>query len=155
MYISSDPIGLEGNNPTLYGYVQDVNTWIDPWGLYTFYVLKQNGTIVYYGITDRDIEIRLQEHASDGRVFNSVSYLDDLADRVSARDLEGSALHNARGDWNLTNATRLDGGFYHSYDPDNLKEGRTYYTNSEISEKMKKAKSGAVDSKGKFKGCKG
>lgn len=33
MYISSDPIGLAGNNPTLYGYVQDVNTWIDVWGL--------------------------------------------------------------------------------------------------------------------------
>ncbi|MCO5808640.1 Bacteriodales T6SS Rhs protein [Phocaeicola vulgatus] len=33
MYISSDPIGLAGNNPTLYGYVQDVNTWMDPWGL--------------------------------------------------------------------------------------------------------------------------
>ena len=33
MYISSDPIGLAGNNPTLYGYVQDVNTLLDPWGL--------------------------------------------------------------------------------------------------------------------------
>ena len=33
MYISSDPIGLVGNNPTLYGYVQDVNTWLDPFGL--------------------------------------------------------------------------------------------------------------------------
>ncbi len=34
IYISSDPIGLAGNNPTLYAYVQDVNVWIDPWGLY-------------------------------------------------------------------------------------------------------------------------
>jgi len=34
MYISSDPIGLAGNNPTLYGYVEDVNTWLDIWGLY-------------------------------------------------------------------------------------------------------------------------
>ena len=33
MYISSDPIGLAGNNPTLYGYVQDVNMWLDLWGL--------------------------------------------------------------------------------------------------------------------------
>ena len=33
MYISSDPIGLAGNNPTLYGYVQDVNIWLDVWGL--------------------------------------------------------------------------------------------------------------------------
>ncbi len=33
MYISSDPIGLAGNNPTLYGYVQDVNIWLDKLGL--------------------------------------------------------------------------------------------------------------------------
>lgn len=33
MYISSDPIGLSGNNPTLYGYVYDSNTEIDPFGL--------------------------------------------------------------------------------------------------------------------------
>lgn len=32
-YISKDPIGLEGNNPTLYGYVKDVNTWLDRLGL--------------------------------------------------------------------------------------------------------------------------
>ena len=32
-YISQDPIGLAGNNPTLYGYVKDVNSWIDEFGL--------------------------------------------------------------------------------------------------------------------------
>ena len=32
-YISQDPIGLAGNNPTLYGYVFDSNTEIDPLGL--------------------------------------------------------------------------------------------------------------------------
>jgi RHS repeat-associated protein len=32
-YISEDPIGLHGNNPTLYGYVKDSNNWIDPLGL--------------------------------------------------------------------------------------------------------------------------
>ena len=32
-YISQDPIGLAGGNPTLYGYVGDVNCWIDPFGL--------------------------------------------------------------------------------------------------------------------------
>ena len=42
MYISSDPIGLAGNNPTLYGYVQDINVWIDVLGLYV--VLGQVGT---------------------------------------------------------------------------------------------------------------
>ncbi|MGF7109824.1 RHS repeat-associated core domain-containing protein [Treponema pedis] len=32
-YISQDPIGLAGNNPTLYGYVKDPNTWVDVFGL--------------------------------------------------------------------------------------------------------------------------
>jgi RHS repeat-associated protein len=32
-YLSQDPIGLAGNNPTLYSYVKDVNTWIDIFGL--------------------------------------------------------------------------------------------------------------------------
>ena len=32
-YISQDPIGLVGNNPTLYGYVSDTNNRIDLLGL--------------------------------------------------------------------------------------------------------------------------
>jgi uncharacterized protein RhaS with RHS repeats len=33
MYLSQDPIGLAGNNPTLYGYVEDVNSRVDVFGL--------------------------------------------------------------------------------------------------------------------------
>jgi RHS repeat-associated protein len=33
MYLSQDPIGLAGNNPTLYGYVKDTNSWVDVFGL--------------------------------------------------------------------------------------------------------------------------
>jgi RHS repeat-associated protein len=33
IYISKDPIGLKGNNPTMYGYVKDVNSWVDVLGL--------------------------------------------------------------------------------------------------------------------------
>jgi RHS repeat-associated protein len=32
-YITQDPIGLAGNNPTLYAYVRDPNTWVDIFGL--------------------------------------------------------------------------------------------------------------------------
>ena len=32
-YISQDPIRLAGNNPTLYGYVGDLNKYVDVWGL--------------------------------------------------------------------------------------------------------------------------
>ncbi|MDQ7738070.1 hypothetical protein HUK48_12070 [Prevotella corporis] len=36
-YISQDPIGLAGGNPTLYGYVFDPNIQIDPFGLDILY----------------------------------------------------------------------------------------------------------------------
>ena len=32
-YLSQDPIGLAGNNPTLYAYVSEPNMWLDPFGL--------------------------------------------------------------------------------------------------------------------------
>ena len=32
-YISQDPIGLEGNNPNIYAYVEDSNWWLDIFGL--------------------------------------------------------------------------------------------------------------------------
>ena len=46
-YISQDPIRLAGNNPTLYGYVLDVNTELDTIGLFVsinfFSELKPSG----------------------------------------------------------------------------------------------------------------
>jgi RHS repeat-associated protein len=33
IYISQDPIRLEGNNPTIYAYVHDPNSWADVFGL--------------------------------------------------------------------------------------------------------------------------
>jgi len=38
-YTQIDPIGLSGNNPTLYGYVKDTNKWTDPLGLIIVYRL--------------------------------------------------------------------------------------------------------------------
>jgi RHS repeat-associated protein len=42
-YLSQDPIGLAGNNPTLYGYVHDTNSWIDVFGLYNNYPRQSGG----------------------------------------------------------------------------------------------------------------
>jgi hypothetical protein len=42
-YISQDPIGLAGNNPTLYGYVNDTNSWVDIFGLYNNYPRQSGG----------------------------------------------------------------------------------------------------------------
>jgi RHS repeat-associated protein len=58
-YLSQDPIGLAGGNPTLYGYVGDVNTWVDVFGLTKYIVyqapeLDSNGNLtgkIYTGRT--------------------------------------------------------------------------------------------------------
>ncbi|MDR0682094.1 MAG: RHS repeat-associated core domain-containing protein, partial [Dysgonamonadaceae bacterium] len=65
MYLSKDPIGLAGNNPTLYAYVYDSNKEIDPWGLsggtltifadthdfvgHAFIGVTENGNTTYIG----------------------------------------------------------------------------------------------------------
>ena len=48
-YLSQDPIGLAGGNPTLYGYVEDPNTWIDVFGLEC-----KNKKTSYNGASRRD-----------------------------------------------------------------------------------------------------
>lgn len=71
MYISSDPIGLAGNNPTLYGYVNNVTIWLDPLGTkgYSVYALYEKGASnpYYIGITKQDIDIRMEQHMKTGR----------------------------------------------------------------------------------------
>nr|WP_281639008.1 RHS repeat-associated core domain-containing protein [Capnocytophaga sputigena] len=44
-YISQDPIGLAGGNPTLYGYVKDSNWWVDRFGLHEAIAIL-NGNVV-------------------------------------------------------------------------------------------------------------
>ncbi len=44
-YISQDPIRLAGKNPTLYGYVEDCNEYVDLFGL-NFNGIPQNPGIV-------------------------------------------------------------------------------------------------------------
>ncbi|MFK8273035.1 RHS repeat-associated core domain-containing protein [Capnocytophaga canimorsus] len=44
-YISQDPIRLAGGNPTIYGYVEDPNVWIDVFGLNEINDLGQIGEI--------------------------------------------------------------------------------------------------------------
>ena len=59
-YLSQDPIGLAGNNPTLYGYVRDINTWIDIVGLNVFnsivWTAPSSGTGNTYRVYQQDID---------------------------------------------------------------------------------------------------
>ena len=134
-------IGLAGNNPTLYGYVGDCNKWFDLFGLDYFYQLIKHDKVVYNGITKNPVKDRIADHIGV-KDFTEFRYV-QVKDRIASRNLEGSALHNADGK-GLQNAHRKDGQYYHSYDPDDLAAGRTYYTQAEIDEIMKKAETGEI-----------
>ena len=49
-YISQDPIGLAGNNPTMYGYVFDSNTEVDPLGLNNVKTGAGRTHVTYQGV---------------------------------------------------------------------------------------------------------
>lgn len=155
VYISQDPIRLLSKNPNIYAYVRDINIWVDPFGLDTFYQLYNNsGELVYEGITERNVQDRLKEHASDGKDFSSVRYVDDLDNRVESRNMEGSSLYHNKDNKSQLNKRRKDGGFYHSYDPENVKPGREFLSEAEIEAKMAKGKTADVDAKGKMSNIK-
>ena len=142
-YISQDPIGITESNPTLYGYVYNSNMYIDIWGLDYFYQLIKNNRVVYYGITKNPIQYRIADHVRDAdKDFTHFKYI-EVENRIASRDLEGSALHNANGE-GLINKRRNDGQYYHSYNPNHLAPGRTYYTQAEIELKMRNAKTGEI-----------
>ncbi|MGM5629394.1 RHS repeat-associated core domain-containing protein [Apibacter raozihei] len=46
LYLSKDPIGLAGNNPNLYAYVDDSNVEMDPFGLSLINGIPQNPGVV-------------------------------------------------------------------------------------------------------------
>ena len=160
MFISRDPIELLGGF-NVFAYAPNPVMWIDPWGLkHTYYQLKDaNGKVVYHGITDRPVQERFIEHARDGKQFTQVSYIENLNSRAKVRNLEGSALYHeyfTDGNKSLLNAQRkATEGYYHSYDPDNIKEGRAFLTQSEIDNAMKNATHANVDKKGKISPCTG
>ena len=58
-----------------------------------------------------------------------------------------SLYHNKQNESQL-NKRRNDGGFYHSYDPNNVKDGRTFISKDDIELKMSQGKTAEVDSKG-------
>lgn len=143
-YISQDPIRLASKESNFYAYVRNINRYIDPLGLDYFYQLIKDNEVVYNGITKNPIKDRIGDHMRDpNKDFSEFRYV-EVDDRIASRDLEGSALHNADGT-GLQNKTRKDGQYYHSYDPDNLAKGRTYYTPEEIDAKMKNAETGKIE----------
>ena len=150
-YISQDPVRLVGRMPNLYSYVYNSNKYVDVFGLYFYYQLKDtSGNVIYHGITDQDIGERMKQHASGNssqgiqpKTFDQVSYL-EVDDRAAARNLEGSALYHEwdNGNQSLLNSRRNPSpnpGYYHSYNPDNIADGRKFLKQSEIDSQMQNA----------------
>lgn len=90
MYISSDPIGLAGNNPTLYGYVEDVNAWLDVLGLTGIIYLRTdpytNKKYVGKSKSPEAFERRKSKHNTQLR--NSMSRKGDVTVRYDFEILE-------------------------------------------------------------------
>jgi RHS repeat-associated protein len=93
-YLSQDPIGLAGNNPTLYGYVHDVNFLIDPFGLLLnpIYTRGTNGEILTgkVTITQADIGTGTATNASSRARARSLGNTTDDAGHIFGRNLGGS-----------------------------------------------------------------
>ena len=68
--------------------------------------------------------------------------------------MEGSSLFHNRKNKSQLNTRRKDKGFYHSYDPDNVKKGRTFLSKADIEAKMQTGKTADVDAKGKMSNIK-
>ncbi|QSI05318.1 hypothetical protein DYQ05_10550 [Treponema pedis] len=80
-YISQDPIGLAGGNPTIYGYVFDSNIEVDILGLATVY-LRNNE--IYVGKAKQNAKTR---YKSD-KVNSATDIFTDIPDTDTAQGVE-------------------------------------------------------------------
>ncbi|WP_444626871.1 RHS repeat-associated core domain-containing protein [Flavobacterium columnare] len=63
LYLSQDPIGLAGNNPTIYGYTKDSNTRVDVFGLVVTNTVDFAGHSDLFPVTGNQkniVQIKLQ-----------------------------------------------------------------------------------------------
>ncbi|WP_353117752.1 DUF6531 domain-containing protein [Myroides odoratus] len=98
-YIAQDPIGLAGNNPTLYGYVADPTGWLDVFGLIIIYrALNEtqefsvlDGADIY--AKNKNARFSVQKHVDNGRAntqFISATKQLSVAEKYAAPNiLEG------------------------------------------------------------------
>ena len=107
MYISQDPIGLAGNNPTLYGYVFDSNTEIDPFGLDILYhYTNQSGM---EGILQtKVIKPSLKELNPKDVRYRNGQYLSDIVPGTKTPSQLGRQFINVPNKHKYTNYVAID-----------------------------------------------
>jgi uncharacterized protein RhaS with RHS repeats len=100
MYLSQDPIGLSGNNPTLYGYVKDTNNWLDELGLDSTTLNRKLGGSTGDGLQAHHI-IPEEVWGSHRNMFDSIGMEMDsaqngilLADSDTGRIGRGDAVYH-------------------------------------------------------------
>ena len=93
-YISQDPIGLEGNNPTLYGYVNDINTYLDVLGLAIIPTVTKgaNKEVLTAEATIKrsDLGTGTDTNAASRKYARSLGNADDDAGHMIGKQLGGS-----------------------------------------------------------------
>ena len=90
IYISQDPIGLAGNNPTLYGYVSDSNNRMDLLGLNktSWWLHDSDGSLLDSGTMKPDPKAK----TIPGRVGDSEQKILKTIETRHAGNLEGTKL---------------------------------------------------------------
>jgi len=90
-YISQDPIGLAGNNPTLYAFVKNLNTEVDVFGLDE--VKLTEGTVYRTGsLTGNNLTPRPKKDTSSGLSASLEVPVDTKYLSIDVSKLEGTGL---------------------------------------------------------------
>jgi RHS repeat-associated protein len=90
-YLSQDPIGLAGGNPTLYGYVEDVNTWVDCFGL--------NGVLGAWGEKVAAKYLSSNDHQILGSVQNASGQGFDLVTKTKDGNINIIEVKTSQSNW--------------------------------------------------------
>ena len=147
-YISQDPIGLAGNNPTLYAYVHDPNSWVDVFGLQGFFTSSTfsapsgNAHTVYQQKIDWDLQVHTSNgvktnlelaQAGNAPFVNKNGKLSQINLHHSKQDAKGSLFElsaSTHQRYKGSNALHPYGNKQHPYNPvnrDSFKADRKAY----------------------------
>ena len=109
-YISQDPIGLAGSNPTLYGYVEDPNVLVDILGLTGTYMFT-DGKTWYIGKGKKDRMGTSMKQRVGGKAKATQSLHVDYGDNKTGFMVEAELMRrkNAVKDPNFANAINSPG----------------------------------------------
>ncbi|RQO73955.1 hypothetical protein DBR43_00675 [Pedobacter sp. KBW06] len=143
MYISPDPIGLEGNNPTMYGYVKDPNRWMDIFGLDEIPAWK--GPADYSSIESKRYKIKEGKDYSKAQKDKIYELNKQHNDGLLRSDLDGTVLEPSQKSVSGVTPSQLEGQVDHKYP--RSQGGKNSFENAQVlSRKQNRDKSDKVQS---------